>query len=78
MAVQDPFSTPDTSSRQDAYHNRNLAKGVAFNPLSPNINKQILQTPYISLKNKLGHFDKRSKHFLFGDYFINSHNLYFL
>ena len=30
---------------------------------------------YISLKNKLREFDKRSKHFLFGDHLINSHNL---
>ena len=30
---------------------------------------------YISLKNKLREFDKRSKHFLLGDHFINSHNL---
>ena len=31
--------------------------------------------PFISLKNELGEFDKRSRHFLFGDQFINSHNL---
>ena len=30
---------------------------------------------YISLKNEMREFDKRSKHFLFGDDFINSHNL---
>ena len=30
---------------------------------------------YISLKNELREFDKRSKHFLLGDHFINSHNL---
>ena len=30
---------------------------------------------YISLKNKLREFEKRSKHFLFGDHFINSYNL---
>ena len=30
---------------------------------------------YISLKNELREFDKRSKHFLWGDHFINSHNL---
>ena len=30
---------------------------------------------YISLKNKLREFDKRSKYFLFGDHLINSHNL---
>ena len=30
---------------------------------------------YISLKNELREFDKRSKHFILGDHFINSHNL---
>ena len=30
---------------------------------------------YISLKNKVREFEKRSKHFLFGDHLINSHNL---
>ena len=30
---------------------------------------------YISLKNELREFDKRSKYFLLGDHFINSHNL---
>ena len=29
----------------------------------------------ISLKNELREFDKRSRHFLLGDHFINSHNL---
>ena len=29
---------------------------------------------YISLKNKLREFGRISKHFLLGDYFINSHN----
>ena len=32
---------------------------------------------YNSLKNELREFDKRSKHFLFGDHFNNSHNLIF-
>ena len=48
-----------------------------FNPLSPNIHIQILQTGlklYISLRNKLRGFGIRSKHFLLGDHFINSHN----
>ena len=49
---------------------------TVFNPLSPNIHVQILQTDlYIFLKNELREFDKRSKHFLSGDHFINSHNL---
>ena len=30
---------------------------------------------YIFLKNELIEFVKRSKHFLLGDHFINSHNL---
>ena len=30
---------------------------------------------YITLKDELREFDKRSKHFLLGDHFINSHNL---
>ena len=30
---------------------------------------------YIFLKNELREFDKRSKHFLLDDHFINSHNL---
>ena len=49
----------------------------SFNPLSPNIHIQILQTglytfPY---KDKLREFDKRSRHFLLGDHFMNSYNL---
>ena len=31
---------------------------------------------YISIKNKLREFGRRSKHFLLGHYFINSHNLF--
>ena len=31
--------------------------------------------PYISLRNWLREFDKRSKHFPFGNYYINFHNL---
>ena len=31
---------------------------------------------YISMKNKLREFDKRSKHFPSSDYFFNSHNLF--
>ena len=33
-------------------------------------------SPYISIKNKLREFDKRSKHFPSGDYFISSPNLF--
>ena len=52
--------------------------GWALNPVSP----QYLHTnspnwsSYISIKNKLREFDKRSKHFLLGDHFANSHNLF--
>ena len=31
---------------------------------------------YISLRNKLREFGRRSKHFLLGDHFINSHNYF--
>ena len=41
--------------------------------LSPNIYVQILQT---ASKERLREFEKRSKHFSFGDHFINSHNLF--
>ena len=56
-----------------------LRKYFFLYPLSPNIHNQILQTDlywlYISLKNKLREFDKRSRPFLLGDHLINSHNL---
>ena len=32
--------------------------------------------PYISLKNLPREFDKRAKHFPFGDHFVYSHNLF--
>ena len=50
---------------------------VQFNPLSPNIHLQILQTDLynISLKNELREFDKRSSDFLLCDHFIHSHDL---
>ena len=58
---------------------KDIAKRLStlFNPLSPNIHIQILQnwSLYISLKNELREFDERSKNFLLGDHFINSHNL---
>ena len=40
---------------------------------------QILQTwsPYIFFKNWLREFDKKLRHFLFGDHFTNSHNFIF-
>ena len=46
----------------------------------PNIHKQILQTDlqYIYIQNELREFYKRSKHFSFGDYFIDSNFLYSL
>ena len=51
----------------------NLLTEPSFNPLGPNIYMQILQTDLytFSLKNELREFDKRSKHFLLGDHFIN-------
>ena len=58
-----------------------FAFGHAFgservNPLSPNIHKNSPNwSLYISLKNELREFNKRSKHFLLGDHFINSYNL---
>ena len=49
-----------------------------INPLSPNIISHT-NSPnwslYIFVKNKLREFDNRSRHFLCGDHFINSHNL---
>ena len=39
-----------------------------INPLSPNIHIQMVWKVWKE-------FDKRSKHFLLGDHFINSHNL---
>ena len=47
------------------------------NPLSPNIRIQNSPnwSPYMSLKNELREFDRRSRYFLFGDHIINSHNL---
>ena len=47
-----------------------------FNPSSPNIHTNSPNwSLYISLKNELREFDKKSKHFPLGDHFINSHNL---
>ena len=37
-------------------------------------NSPVWYWPYISLRNWLREFDKRSKHFPFGNYYINSHN----
>ena len=47
---------------------------IPINPFSPNIHIQIW-SPYISLKNWFKEFDKRSRHFLFGDRLIASHDL---
>ena len=46
------------------------------NPLSPNVHIQVLQTVLYTLENKLGEFDKRSKHFAFGDHSTSSRNLF--
>ena len=48
-----------------------------FHPLSPNVHIHIYPnwSVYISLKNQLRELHKRSKHFLFSDHFIISHNL---
>ena len=46
-----------------------------FNPQYPHTNSPNWSL-YISRKNKLKEFDKRLKHFLPADYFINSHNLF--
>ena len=45
--------------------------------LSPNIHIQnnSPKSLYISFMEGLREFDKRSRHFLLGDQFINSHNL---
>ena len=46
-----------------------------FNPQYPNT-KSPNRSPYISCKKLLKKFNKRSRHFLFGDHFSNSHNLF--
>ena len=50
-----------------------------FNPLSPNIHIQTLQTDLHTFPKRmtfeLREFDKRSKRVCLGDHFINSHNL---
>ena len=56
----------------DCWLHNNLNKNLALTllaPISPN------WSLYISLKNVLREFDKRSKNFLLDDHFINSHNL---
>ena len=45
-----------------------------FKPQYPHTNSPNW-SQYISLKNTLREFHKKSRHFLFGDHFINSHNL---
>ena len=45
-----------------------------INPLSPHTNSPNWSL-YIFVKNKLREFDNRSRHFLCGDHFINSHDL---
>ena len=59
-------------------HGQTCRLTVWVNPLRPSIYTQILQTDrsvYISLKNELREFVKRSRHFYLGDHFINFHNL---
>ena len=46
-----------------------LIEGICFNPLSPNIHIQILQTDLYIYERSLGTY------FLFGDHFITSHKL---
>ena len=46
----------------------------SFKPQYPHTNSPNWSL-YISLKNELREFDKRSKYFLLGDHFPNSHNL---
>ena len=46
-------------------------------PQYPDTNSPVC-SPYIFLKNELREFDKRSKHFPFGDHFIDSHDLFYL
>ena len=46
---------------------------IRFNPQYPHTNSPNWSL-YISLRNKLREFGRRSKHFLLGDHFINSHN----
>ena len=56
---------------------RSSASPRFYSPFKPQY--QHMNSPnwalYISLKNVLREFDKRSRHFLLGDQFINSHNL---
>ena len=48
---------------------------LPFKPQYPHTNSPNCP-PYISIKNTLREFVRRSKHFLLGDYFINSNNLF--
>ena len=48
-------------------------KSQTFKPQYPHTNSPNWSL-YISLRNKLREFGRRSKHFLLGDHFINSHN----
>ena len=51
-----------------------LYRGLTFKPQYPHTNSPNW-SPYISLKDELREFDKRSRHFYSGDHVINSHNL---
>ena len=52
---------------------KNFRASLPFKPQYPHTNSPNWSL-YILLKNKLREFDERSKHFLLGDQFINSHN----
>ena len=60
-------------ARKGGGHNGTLYQ--PFNPLDPHTNSLDL-SPYSSLKNLWREFDKRSKHFPFGDLYITSHKLF--
>ena len=51
-----------------------MAASQPFKPQNPHTNSPNWSL-YISFKNELREFDKRSRHFPLGDHFINSHNL---
>ena len=60
-------------ARKGGGHNGTLYE--RFKPQDPHTNSPDW-SPHISLKNELREFDKRSKHFPFGDLYISSHKLF--
>ena len=56
------------------YYSKEPKIVTTFKPQYPHANSPNWSL-YISFKNKLREFDKRSRHFPLGDHFINSHNL---